>query len=215
MRGSITRIDPDGSAVLVADGLDYPNGMVIAEDRSTLIVAESMGRRLTAYDVDEDGALHSRRVFADALDGFPDGIALDADGGVWVSMTLTHQFERIVKGGEVTDRVHIGERAAIACMLGGPDGQCSSWCPASRRIRNSWLAPGRPGSIWSPSTDPALDCPAAVNRSSQGSTMLDARPRDRRSGANDVFIGASHRESLRRTEVAGKRSSECTRRTTN
>ena len=123
VRGSITRIDPDGSAVLVADGLDYPNGMVIAEDRSTLIVAESMGRRLTAYDVDEDGALHSRRVFADALDGFPDGITLDADGGVWVSMTLTHQFERIVEGGEVTDRVHIGERAAIACMLGGPDGR--------------------------------------------------------------------------------------------
>jgi sugar lactone lactonase YvrE len=122
-RGLIARVDPDGSVLVVADGLDFPNGMVITQDRSTLIVAESMGRRLTAYSIASDGSLHSRRVWADALDGFPDGITLDADGGVWVSMTLTHQFERIIEGGNVTDRIHIGDRAAIACTLGGPDGR--------------------------------------------------------------------------------------------
>jgi sugar lactone lactonase YvrE len=122
-RGLIARVDPDGSVVVVADGLDFPNGMVITQDRSTLIVAESVGRRLTAYSIASDGSLHSRRVWADALDGFPDGITLDVNGGVWASMTLTHQFERIVQGGDVTDRIHIGDRAAIACMLGGPDGR--------------------------------------------------------------------------------------------
>jgi sugar lactone lactonase YvrE len=122
-RGLIARADPDGSVTVVADGLDFPNGMVITQDRTTLIVAESLGRRLTAFDIAEDGSLHSRRTFADALDGFPDGITLDADGGVWVSMTLAHQFERIVEGGKVTDRIHMGDRAAIACTLGGPDGR--------------------------------------------------------------------------------------------
>jgi sugar lactone lactonase YvrE len=122
-RGLIARVDLDGSVAIVADGLDFPNGMVITQDRLTLIVAESLGRRLTAYDVAEDGSLHSRRIFADALDGFPDGITLDANHGVWVSMTLAHQFERIVEGGIVTDRIHMGDRAAIACTLGGPKGR--------------------------------------------------------------------------------------------
>lgn len=119
--GIIARLDLDDSVTVVADGLDFPNGMVITPDGGTLIVAESIGRRLTAYDVDADGGLSGRRVFADGLDGPPDGIALDGAGGVWTSMTLAHQFERVVAGGEVTDRVDIGDRAAIACMLGGPD----------------------------------------------------------------------------------------------
>jgi len=119
--GVIIRLDPDGSARVVADGLDFPNGMVLDEDRGRLIVAESIGRRLTAFTVTDAGELTDRRVFADGLDGPPDGIALDAAGGVWTAMTLAHAFERIVEGGAVTDRLDIGDRAAIACTLGGPD----------------------------------------------------------------------------------------------
>ncbi|BBZ42636.1 SMP-30/gluconolactonase/LRE family protein [Mycobacterium conspicuum] len=119
--GVIVRLDPDDRAVVVADGLEFPNGMVISEDRATLIVAESTGRRLTAFTIAEDGALRDRRVFADGLDGPPDGIALDADGAVWAAMTVAHQFERILEGGEVTDRIDMGERVAIACALGGPE----------------------------------------------------------------------------------------------
>lgn len=123
--GVILRLDPvdDGPAdvTVVAEDLDFPNGMVITPDHRTLIVAESIGRRLTAFTIDDDGALHDRRVFADGLDGPPDGIALDAEGGVWTSMTLAHQFERIVAGGAVTDRIDVGDRVAVACALGGPD----------------------------------------------------------------------------------------------
>ena len=122
--GVIIRLDPDDDpprATIVARGLDFPNGMVITPDHKTLIVAESIGRRLTAFTIDENGALHDRRVFADGLDGPPDGITLDAEGGVWTSMTLAHQFERIVAGGAVTDRIDMGERVAIACTLGGPE----------------------------------------------------------------------------------------------
>ncbi|MEZ0355279.1 SMP-30/gluconolactonase/LRE family protein [Mycobacterium sp. SA01] len=119
--GIIARVDPDDSVTVVAGDLDFPNGMAITPDGGTLIVAESIGRRLTAYDINADGSLSGRRVFADGLDGPPDGIALDEAGGVWTSMTLAHQFERVVAGGEVTDRIDIGDRAAIACILGGPD----------------------------------------------------------------------------------------------
>ena len=121
--GVIVRVDPDGTAEVVADGLDFPNGMVISPDGSTFIVAESTARRLSAYAFDADGALHGRRVFADALDGPPDGLAVDADGGVWTSLVLAGQFARIVDGGTVTDRIDVDERIAIACALGGAEGR--------------------------------------------------------------------------------------------
>lgn len=119
--GVIARVDPDGSVAIVADNLDFPNGMVITPDRATLIVAESTGRRLTAFTIGSDGSLSGRRIFADGLDGPPDGICLDAEGGVWVAMTLAHAFVRIVEGGEVTERIDMVDRVAIACTLGGPE----------------------------------------------------------------------------------------------
>jgi sugar lactone lactonase YvrE len=121
--GVIVRLDPDDSATratVVAEDLDFPNGMVITPDGGTLIVAESTGRRLTAFAIGADGELADRRIFAEGLDGPPDGIALDAEGAVWASMTLAHQFERITEGGAVTDRIDMGDRVAIACALGGP-----------------------------------------------------------------------------------------------
>jgi sugar lactone lactonase YvrE len=117
--GIIVRVDPDESVTVVADDLDFPNGMVITPDGSTLIVAESTARRLTAFAVGADGSLSDRRVFAGGLDGPPDGITLDAAGGVWAAMTLAHQFQRIIEGGKVTDRIEIDDRTAIACTLGG------------------------------------------------------------------------------------------------
>jgi sugar lactone lactonase YvrE len=125
--GVIVPIDPDRPAAeraaVVADGLDFPNGMALTPDGATLIVAESTGRRLTAYTVAPDGTLSGRRVFADGLDGPPDGICLDDGGGVWTAMTLAHQFERVGADGTVTDRIDIGGRIAIACALGGPEGR--------------------------------------------------------------------------------------------
>ena len=74
--GIIARLDLDHSVTVVARDLDFPNGMVITPDGATLIVAESIGRRLTAYDIDSAGGLSRRRVFADGLDGPPDGIEI-------------------------------------------------------------------------------------------------------------------------------------------
>ncbi|MGE2835730.1 SMP-30/gluconolactonase/LRE family protein [Mycobacterium sp. SMC-4] len=128
--GVIVRLEPGGARAsdvsVVARDLDFPNGMALTPDGAGLIVAESVARRLTSFAIDADGKLSRRTVLADGLDGPPDGICLDAEGGVWVAMTLAHQFERIVSvddGAAVTDRIPIGDRAAIACALGGPEGR--------------------------------------------------------------------------------------------
>lgn len=119
--GVIVRLDPDDGVSVVAEDLSFPNGMVITPD-GTFVVAESTARRLSAFTVDDSGALRDRRVFADGLDGPPDGLAVDAEGGIWAAMTLANQFERITTD-DVTDRIDIGDRTAIACALGGPEGR--------------------------------------------------------------------------------------------
>jgi sugar lactone lactonase YvrE len=119
--GVLVRISPEGKAEIAADGLDFPNGTVITADGRTLIVAESKARRFTAYDLGADGTLSGRRVVATTPDTAPDGIALDAEGGIWAGFPLGHEFRRVLPGGEVTDRVPMGEDMAIACALGGDD----------------------------------------------------------------------------------------------
>ncbi|WKG05742.1 SMP-30/gluconolactonase/LRE family protein [Mycolicibacterium sp. HK-90] len=125
--GVIVCIDTDAAADpvrVVAEHLDFPNGMAITPDGTTLIVAESTARRLSAFTISPDGGLTDRRVFAEGLDGPPDGIAIDAEGGVWVALTLAHEFQRLAPDGSaVTDRVDTGGRTAIACALGGIEGR--------------------------------------------------------------------------------------------
>ncbi len=116
----LLRVDPDGSTQVAAPDLDFPNGSVITADGQTLIVAETMGRRLTAFDIEPDGELTHRRVWAQFEDLLPDGIALDAEGAVWVASPVSHGCFRVLEGGEITHRVEV-ERQAYACMLGGPE----------------------------------------------------------------------------------------------
>ena len=119
---SLARVDPDGTVTRAADDLEFPNGSVITPDGRTLIVGETMGHRLTAFDVAADGALANRRVWA-ALDGvFPDGICLDAEGAIWVSDARGPDLLRVREGGAIERRIPSGPgRHAFACMLGGAD----------------------------------------------------------------------------------------------
>jgi sugar lactone lactonase YvrE len=115
----IVMVDPDGSARVVADGLDFPNGTVVTPDGKTLIVGESMGHRLTAFEVANDGSLSNRRVFAELGEGVPDGIALDAEGAIWVASPLNKELLRVKQGGTVPERIKC-DSMPIACALGGP-----------------------------------------------------------------------------------------------
>ena len=116
---SMLLAEPGGSVRAVADDLKFPNGTVITDDGNTLIVGESYGHRLTAFDVASDGSLGRRRTWA-ALDMAPDGICLDAEGCIWVASPTEMAAVRVSEGGAISRRVDVG-RKAIACMLGGSD----------------------------------------------------------------------------------------------
>ena len=120
---SLLLVTPDGQVREVADGLEFPNGTVISPDGKTLIVAETFGRRLTAFSIADDGGLSERRVFAQLDAETPDGICLDAQGGVWVSSFESGEFVRVKDGGTITERIPVPGKRAVACALGGPQRQ--------------------------------------------------------------------------------------------
>jgi sugar lactone lactonase YvrE len=118
--GIIALVRPDGSARQVADGIAFPNGMAVTPDNSTLIVAESYGRKLTAFDIAADGGLSNRRVWADLGEGVPDGICLDAEGAIWYADVPNKRCARVREGGEMLQSIDL-DRGCFACMLGGAD----------------------------------------------------------------------------------------------
>lgn len=127
---SLVLVTPDGEARTVADELHFPNGAVVTADGRTLVVAESAANRLTAFSVEADGGLARRRVFADLGETVPDGVCLDASGAVWVADPLHGQVVRVTDGGEVLERIPVGEEGegAFACTLGGSDGRTLFVC---------------------------------------------------------------------------------------
>jgi sugar lactone lactonase YvrE len=141
---NLVRVDPDGSVAVVAGELMFPNGAVIAGD--TLIVAETMGGRLTGFTIADDGSLTDRRVWAQisptpemgplgemlSVGGFaPDGIALDGEGHVWAADALGGRVGRIAPGGEIVDEIRAPEGMGFfAVALGGSDGRTLLLCSA-------------------------------------------------------------------------------------
>jgi sugar lactone lactonase YvrE len=113
-------VTPDGMVRRVATDFAFPNGMAITPDNATLILAESHGKQLTAYDISSDGSLSHRRVWANLGDGVPDGICLDAEGAVWYADVPHKRCVRVLEGGEVVQMIGL-DQGCFACMLGGSD----------------------------------------------------------------------------------------------
>jgi len=111
----------DGRVCEVADDIAFPNGMAVTADNSTLIVADSYRGSLVAFDIEADGTLGGRRVWADLGGGVPDGICLDAEGAVWYADVPNRRCVRVAEGGAVLQTVEL-DRGGFACTLGGPDG---------------------------------------------------------------------------------------------
>ncbi len=120
---SIVSVLPDKSCFISAEGLNFPNGCVIDEKRRVMIVAETFGHCLTAFDLSDGGGLSNKRVWADLGEHTPDGICLDADGAIWVSSFVTEQFIRVEQGGKILDKIDVAGRKAVACCLGGESGR--------------------------------------------------------------------------------------------
>lgn len=117
----IVLVQPNGDAVIVADDVLFPNGTVITPDGKTLIVGETFGRKLTAFDINQDGTLANKRLWAELPEkAVPDGICLDAGGGIWSASPTTNDCIRQLEGGEVTHRIELSQ-GAFACMIGDDD----------------------------------------------------------------------------------------------
>jgi sugar lactone lactonase YvrE len=114
----LIRVDPDGVATVEDDEVLFPNGTIITPDGKTLIVAESFGGHLTAFDIGADGSLSNKRLWAKLPEGaIPDGICLDQQGGIWSASPTSNDCIRQLEGGEVTHRIEL-DRGAFACMIG-------------------------------------------------------------------------------------------------
>jgi sugar lactone lactonase YvrE len=142
---TITRVDPDGTVSTAAEDLMFPNGSVITPDGSTLIVDETLGNRISAFDIHSDGSLGPRRDWADfgalpdtddvgellaAAAIGPDGNCLDAEGALWVADAIHHRVVRVAEGARILEEISTGDEGVYACMLGGDDGRTLHLCVA-------------------------------------------------------------------------------------
>jgi sugar lactone lactonase YvrE len=115
-------VAPDGQSRVAAEDMHFPNGPVITPDGKTLILGETLAGVLTAFDIQPNGGLLNRRVWAPLSPRVPDGIALDAEGAIWVANPIAPECVRIAEGGEVLEVIET-EQPCYACMLGGDDGK--------------------------------------------------------------------------------------------
>lgn len=118
--GEIILVPPRGKPRIVADNLAFPNGMAITPDERVLIVSETLGECLTAFDIQEDGSLVRKRTWAH-LEGFtPDGIVMDAQGAIWVASPVSGGVFRVMEGGDILQKINV-KTQAYSCALGGLD----------------------------------------------------------------------------------------------
>jgi sugar lactone lactonase YvrE len=119
---AVYRIAPDGTVTLAADGFDFPNGTVILPGTRTLVIAHSFRPELTAFDIEPDGTLANRRVWATLPEGTTtDGTAVDSQGRVWVSALQTSEYLRVSEGGEISCRLSVPDRLAVDVVVDARD----------------------------------------------------------------------------------------------
>ena len=121
-KANLVKVTPRGEVTVASGGMSFPNGSVITPDGKTLIVAETFGLCLTAFDIIENGELKNRRVWAATGARVPDGICINADGNIWVANAVSNECFLVAQGGEVLDIVNTSQNC-FACMLGGDDGK--------------------------------------------------------------------------------------------
>lgn len=135
----LVRVDNRGNVSVVAEDMMFPNGSAILNRGKTLVVAESFGKKLSAFDIAEDGSLGGRRVWADLGEFSPDGISVDAVGGIWVATPMANQVMRVEEGGNISHRITL-KKNPYACAVGGDDGEFLYICTSNAANEDECMA---------------------------------------------------------------------------
>jgi gluconolactonase len=120
--GAVLVVDTDGSTRVVADDFRVPNGMAPSPDGSVLYVVDSGRRVVFAFDVDEDsGALAARRVVVEVATGVPDGMAVAADGSIWIAQAYAGIVGRYAADGTLVATWAMPHAFVTSLCFGGAD----------------------------------------------------------------------------------------------
>ena len=119
--GSLFRIDPPGRAVKLWDGIEVSNGLGLSPDRKHLYHSDSPTGAVWVYDVTHERGVKDRRIFARMPAGLPDGLAVDAQGGVWVAAFRAGEVVHFSKDGAVARRIKLPATMVTSLVFGGRD----------------------------------------------------------------------------------------------
>lgn len=120
--GSVHRLDPDGSTTVVIEDVTISNGLSFDPGGRTALYVDTPTRRVDVLDVDPDaGTVTGRRPFVDVSGGYPDGIAPDAQGGVWVALWQGSAVHRYDARGRLTHVVRLPCSQVTCPAFAGPD----------------------------------------------------------------------------------------------
>ncbi|RBY79393.1 SMP-30/gluconolactonase/LRE family protein [Blastococcus sp. TF02-09] len=119
---ALYRLTPDGSTTTVLEGVTVSNGLEWSPDGSRAYYDDTATHRVDVFDWDPDRGLHGRRPFATIPDGgLPDGLTVDADGGLWVALADRGEVWHLTPDGVHDEVVEVPVGMVTACTFGGPD----------------------------------------------------------------------------------------------
>jgi sugar lactone lactonase YvrE len=120
--GSLYRLDPDRSVLVILEKVSISNGLDWSPDGTRAYYNDTPTQRVALFDYDSESGLTGRRTFVEIPEerGHPDGLTVDSAGGVWVALNGGGAVHRYRPDGELDEVVEIPSRKVTACTLGGP-----------------------------------------------------------------------------------------------
>ena len=118
--GDLYRVDPEGTSALLWEGIPASNGLGFSPGGKLLYHANSIPGQIWVYDV-KDRELRDRRLFATVNEGWPDGLAVDAEGGVWIAAVFSGHIMRFRPDGTLDRKVQLPVKKVVSLVFGGPD----------------------------------------------------------------------------------------------
>jgi D-xylonolactonase len=119
--GNLFRVDPPGTTTKLWEGIEVTNGMGFSPDARLLYHCDSTTKAVWAYDVTADRRVKDRRVFATLPEGWPDGMAVDVEGGVWVAVVRYGEVVRFKADGTLERRMKMPASMVTSLAFGGAD----------------------------------------------------------------------------------------------